>query len=322
VSRPLQTDATSPSSAARRWSARPACWTAPSRSPYLEDAHRRRRRGRLLSIQYLRVDAFGAAIDRCLDLALRAEDQMRRRPELEFLSPANLRVVCFRRRPEAGEGEEETARRNGDPVGSVRGHRAGIGVVDPAARPLRDPDVRPQPHQRGARHGAGPRLFAEAETTTPAACRRPEPPAARAVDVTGAWRTRPRDARVDRQRRPVRGRHPGAGRPRRRLGERATGAGRRAGDPPVARDPRLLRRPARHRGRGARRPAARRVRARASSGSSRRWIVERATDTRAWRRDRDGADAAPRPRAERQQPRRPPLPARVREAMRVRLAAV
>ena len=35
---------TSPSSAARRWSTRPACWTAPSRSPYLKDAHRRRRR--------------------------------------------------------------------------------------------------------------------------------------------------------------------------------------------------------------------------------------------------------------------------------------
>ena len=35
---------TSPSSAARRWSTRPACWTAPSRSPYLKDANRRRRR--------------------------------------------------------------------------------------------------------------------------------------------------------------------------------------------------------------------------------------------------------------------------------------
>jgi aromatic-L-amino-acid/L-tryptophan decarboxylase len=80
-----------------------------------------------LSIQYFGVDAFRTAIDRCLDLALRAEDHVAGRPELELLSPANLGVICFRRRPEPGEDEEETAQRNADLV--ARFAAGGDGLV-------------------------------------------------------------------------------------------------------------------------------------------------------------------------------------------------
>ena len=51
-----------------------------------------------LSIQTLGLDAFRAAIDRSLDLALLAERRIRETPELELLSPARLGIVCFRRR--------------------------------------------------------------------------------------------------------------------------------------------------------------------------------------------------------------------------------
>jgi aromatic-L-amino-acid/L-tryptophan decarboxylase len=51
-----------------------------------------------LSIQTLGLDAFRAAIDRCLDLAAHAEARIRAHAELELLSGAQLGVVCFRRR--------------------------------------------------------------------------------------------------------------------------------------------------------------------------------------------------------------------------------
>jgi aromatic-L-amino-acid/L-tryptophan decarboxylase len=63
-----------------------------------------------LSLQYFGVDAFRAAIDRTLDLALEAERRIRASNELELLSPATLGVVCFRRRP-AGIDEEGTLER-------------------------------------------------------------------------------------------------------------------------------------------------------------------------------------------------------------------
>jgi aromatic-L-amino-acid/L-tryptophan decarboxylase len=52
-----------------------------------------------ISLQYFGVDAFRAAIDRSLDLAVAAEDRIRSSEELELLSSATLGVVCFRRRP-------------------------------------------------------------------------------------------------------------------------------------------------------------------------------------------------------------------------------
>lgn len=49
-----------------------------------------------LSLKYFGLDAFRKAIDRTLDLAARAEEILRDRPEFELLSPAQLGVVCFR----------------------------------------------------------------------------------------------------------------------------------------------------------------------------------------------------------------------------------
>ncbi|MBA2536102.1 MAG: aminotransferase class V-fold PLP-dependent enzyme [Actinobacteria bacterium] len=63
-----------------------------------------------LSLQYFGVDAFRAAIDRSLDLALLAQERIEASSELELLSPATLGIVCFRRRP-AGVVEEGTLER-------------------------------------------------------------------------------------------------------------------------------------------------------------------------------------------------------------------
>jgi glutamate/tyrosine decarboxylase-like PLP-dependent enzyme len=80
-----------------------------------------------LSIRYFGLDAFRSAIDRCLDLALLAERHVAARPELELMSPASLGIVCFRRRGEAAESEEEAARRNS---GLIRAFEAtGQGLV-------------------------------------------------------------------------------------------------------------------------------------------------------------------------------------------------
>ena len=65
-----------------------------------------------MSIQCLGLDAFRAAVDRCLDLAGHAQAHVEARPELELLSPARLGIVCFRRRGEPGDGEEDVAERN------------------------------------------------------------------------------------------------------------------------------------------------------------------------------------------------------------------
>jgi aromatic-L-amino-acid decarboxylase len=50
-----------------------------------------------LSLKYFGVDAFRAAIDRSLDLALHAQRRIEESPKLELLTPAALGVVCFRR---------------------------------------------------------------------------------------------------------------------------------------------------------------------------------------------------------------------------------
>ncbi len=63
-----------------------------------------------LSIQTFGLDAFRAAIDRALDLAVLAERRVREAPELELLSPAQLGVVCFRRRFDGDE--DDVAARN------------------------------------------------------------------------------------------------------------------------------------------------------------------------------------------------------------------
>jgi glutamate/tyrosine decarboxylase-like PLP-dependent enzyme len=80
-----------------------------------------------LSVSFFGAQAFRAAIDRCLDLALLAEEHVRATPELELLSPASLGIVCFRRRGPEGEREEDAARRNAALVAGFE--RAGLGLV-------------------------------------------------------------------------------------------------------------------------------------------------------------------------------------------------
>lgn len=61
-----------------------------------------------LSLRFFGLGAFREAIDRSLDLALLAEEHVRRRPELELMSPASLGIIAFRRRA----ADEATAARD------------------------------------------------------------------------------------------------------------------------------------------------------------------------------------------------------------------
>jgi aromatic-L-amino-acid/L-tryptophan decarboxylase len=65
-----------------------------------------------VSLQYFGLDAFRETIDRCLDLAQLAADEIEAAPELELISPPTLGVVCFRRRPAGVDDEAELARSN------------------------------------------------------------------------------------------------------------------------------------------------------------------------------------------------------------------
>jgi hypothetical protein len=80
-----------------------------------------------LSISFFGIDAFRAAVDRCLDLALVAEQHVRDTPELELMSPASLGIICFRRVGPPGESEEAAARRNAALVAAFE--RTGQGLV-------------------------------------------------------------------------------------------------------------------------------------------------------------------------------------------------
>ena len=59
-----------------------------------------------LSIQTLGLDAFRDAIDRSLDLAAHAQARIEATPELELMSPAQLGIVCFRRRFDGDEDSQ------------------------------------------------------------------------------------------------------------------------------------------------------------------------------------------------------------------------
>ena len=80
-----------------------------------------------LSLSYFGVDAFRAAIDRSLDLAVQAERLIRGSAELELVSPAHLGIVCFRRRFDGAEHEWQSARLNAALVG--RFEQSGLGLV-------------------------------------------------------------------------------------------------------------------------------------------------------------------------------------------------
>ncbi len=64
------------------------------------------------SIRHFGLDAFRRTIDGCIDLALHAEEVIRRTPSLELLAPAALGVVCFRRRGAPGQDEAEVEAAN------------------------------------------------------------------------------------------------------------------------------------------------------------------------------------------------------------------
>jgi selenocysteine lyase/cysteine desulfurase len=60
-----------------------------------------------MSVTLFGAAAFRAAIDASLDLARLAEARVREHPELELLSPAQLGIVCFRRRFPGGEHAQD-----------------------------------------------------------------------------------------------------------------------------------------------------------------------------------------------------------------------
>jgi aromatic-L-amino-acid/L-tryptophan decarboxylase len=64
-----------------------------------------------MSLRYFGIDAFRAAIDGSIDLALFAQARIEASAQLELLTPAKLGVVCFRRRPE-GMDEDRLERLN------------------------------------------------------------------------------------------------------------------------------------------------------------------------------------------------------------------
>ena len=65
-----------------------------------------------VSLKYFGVAAFRTAIDRSLDLAREAQARIEASDDLELLVPATLGVVCFRRRFESVDDEDELARLN------------------------------------------------------------------------------------------------------------------------------------------------------------------------------------------------------------------
>jgi aromatic-L-amino-acid decarboxylase len=80
-----------------------------------------------LSLGYFGVDAFRTVIDRCLDLAEHAERLVEATAELELLSPAQLGIVCFRRRFRGVEEEWRATRLGAALVG--RFEKSGLGLV-------------------------------------------------------------------------------------------------------------------------------------------------------------------------------------------------
>ena len=78
-----------------------------------------------LSLRTFGVEAFRATIDRCLDLADAARRRIDDSPSLELASPPSLSVVCFRRRFDRDEDEED--RRNAALVEAL--DHSGLGLI-------------------------------------------------------------------------------------------------------------------------------------------------------------------------------------------------
>ena len=101
-----------------------------------------------LSLCAFGVDAFAATIDRCLDLADAARRRIDESPTLELAVSPFLSVVCFRRRFDCDDDEED--RRNAALVAELE--RSGIGLISSTrvAREVRAAHVHPR-----ARDGVG-----------------------------------------------------------------------------------------------------------------------------------------------------------------------
>jgi glutamate/tyrosine decarboxylase-like PLP-dependent enzyme len=72
-----------------------------------------------MSIRYFGLAAFRSSIDRCLDLALKAQARIEASNELELLSPASLGILMFRRHPPGVEDEATLERINAEIVEQV-----------------------------------------------------------------------------------------------------------------------------------------------------------------------------------------------------------
>lgn len=79
-----------------------------------------------VSLNYFGLDAFRAAIDRALDLALLAERRVRESEDLELMLPTSLGVTCFRRRFGGTDDEEELARLNAQLVSGLAATGKGL----------------------------------------------------------------------------------------------------------------------------------------------------------------------------------------------------
>ena len=80
-----------------------------------------------LSLHYFGANAFRAAIDRSIDLALMAERYVRDSPELELQSPASLGIICFRRRFDGVSDDGTLERLNAELVRQFED--TGLGLV-------------------------------------------------------------------------------------------------------------------------------------------------------------------------------------------------
>jgi aromatic-L-amino-acid/L-tryptophan decarboxylase len=80
-----------------------------------------------VSLQYFGIGAFRMAIDRSIDLALLAQERIRRSSRLELLAPTSLSTVCFRRRFEGMDDEERQERLNAGLVLSLEA--SGLGLI-------------------------------------------------------------------------------------------------------------------------------------------------------------------------------------------------
>jgi hypothetical protein len=80
-----------------------------------------------VSLRYYGLDAFRAAIDRTLDLALFAQQRVLASERLELLLPTSLGVTCFRRRFPGVDDEDEIARMNAELAEGLSG--TGLGLI-------------------------------------------------------------------------------------------------------------------------------------------------------------------------------------------------